>query len=234
MAYIQKLLEKGKSKEALSVINRSTFYARTKRRLSWIYNRTVSILNQRDKLGRTPLHYIIDHPDIDDAYAIFGALIAAGSDINVLDAQGRTALHHLIDNSANKNSITLFEDLLDAQADINIPYEDIRLIHRAAAKNLKLFIEALLTRTNEKIDRRFIKNEIRITALTYACQHGHLDLVHWLAQKQASIEGRNCSDPDPTALQTAVKHGQYDIAAYLLGIGAKVNAVSAGFSDAED
>ncbi len=99
--------------------------------------------NTKSRLGRTPLHYMMDPTYLLwnwAAPAIVGALTEAGADVNARDAYGLTPLHIALaaprsrrDTWEGRGPVAVLEALLAAGADVNAPGLDgTTPLHEAA------------------------------------------------------------------------------------------------------
>jgi len=91
-------------------------------------------------------------------------------------------------------------------------------IHQAAIKGWKEGLEILL---NGKVDPNLLAKTGE-TALHYACQEGHADLIRVLIELGASLESRNSTEMSP--LHVAAKFGRFPVIETLLQLKADPNA----------
>ncbi len=174
-----------------------------------------TVVNRRDKKGRTPLVIACENNNTDMARL----LLDAGADPGIQTLELSTALHE----AAKGGNTELIRLLLSRDADTYA--EDNRNqkkpIHYAVKNGhleaVKLFLE----------DETMIEadNEHSWTPLMYAAYEGHTDLVKYLLSKKAKLNARTFDGM--TALHLAADKGHLDVVKLLIEKGAKPDTINA-------
>ena len=198
-------------------------------------------VNITDKSKRTPLHFAVNLC----LYELIYLLLRHGSDPKLEDDRGLSALDYALSYQDGKSirllnettavavkKCTPFEcvkdaSLYDLTKNIKNPSELFSknklgqtLLH-VATRSGDIKLLGYLCNKGLKIDEKDINSN---TPLLYAILNfAPLHVIEFLCKKGASVEIKNRYKESP--LLAAIKHGAYDIAGYLIEIGANVNIV---------
>jgi ankyrin repeat protein len=159
----------------------------------------------------TPLHVAAQSGDLPKARAI---IMDDPSSVNVWDPEGRTPLSV----AAQAGRLDLVTLLVDKGAPI-----DARANYRGAPASTMAFYEDPATVKLLRVKAPV--QEVGATPLHIAAKEGHLDVVRFLLERGAAVDGNN--DDAGTPLSSAAAGGHVDIIRVLLDKGARIDATDA-------
>jgi ankyrin repeat protein len=180
-----------------------------------------ALIEARDEDEMTPL-LLAAYENRMDALKL---LIDKGADVNATSFSGRNALNYAIQN-ANPEMVKL---LLSKGAALILDGTERDILYSGVVgKNLEVLriilpYEKNLNRTYLKnSDQKEARNLLKTTLLIQAVESGSLENVKLLMQMGADINQPN--DRGETPILTALREGEFEIAAYLSDHGAKLDA----------
>ena len=145
--------------------------------------------------------------------------------VNSTDRFGCTPLVMAMNRVESADTAAAIAKVLitNGSADVNLRSKHGEVpLHKAAERGFKECV-ALLLAAGAKPDAKAMRGH---TALMYAAQHRHFDIVKMLIEKKATVDMsesiRGC-----TALLFAVRSGATDIVLYLLDKGARIDRCGA-------
>ncbi|CAG9817853.1 unnamed protein product [Phaedon cochleariae] len=167
-------------------------------------------VNQRDKHGRTVLHYAAEECKIE----LVKYLVSRGARINVEDIDGFTPLHL----SVEENSLQLFSYFIENGADVNTKTAETTPLQRAVQnRNFEMVEE--LTRRGANVHEMNCRGW---TALFWAVYVGDLDILNHLLEKGARVNVLETRFGD-TPLHVAALHDDLCCLQILVDNGGDVN-----------
>jgi ankyrin repeat protein len=166
-------------------------------------------LQGRDKMTRTPLHWAAARDDVNAVRQ----LLHAGAEVDACTAHKRTPLSFL----ATSRTMNCFDVLLEYGADIHaVEMSGCSIFHLAARwGSLQLVIK--LKEAGVDVNVR-VQNKVGATALLYAANANHVDIVEYLLEQGADIEA--ACHTGSTALLYAVSENAHGCLELLLDAGA--------------
>ena len=183
------------------------------------YNDIVNILlnkgaqtETRDNDGRTPLWFAALNGQTD----VVRMLVSAGANVNTQDNTGFSALSA----ASHKGHTDVVNVLLEYGAQIEARDNDGRTPLWLAA--LKGQTDVVRTLVSAGADVNTQRNDDGISALGFASQKGHIDVVQILLHNRAKVETRD--DYGRTPLWLAALMRRTDVVRALVSAGADVNA----------
>ncbi|CAH1153955.1 unnamed protein product [Phaedon cochleariae] len=166
-------------------------------------------VNQRDKQGRTILHYAAGACKIE----LVKYLVNRGATINVPDIGGETPLLRSVDI----NSTELFFYFIENGADVNAKSGETTPLHCAVIKQNFEIVEELLKRGANIHD----KNDEGGTALHWAAFKGTVKILNNLLEKGAKVNDQDIYGDTP--LHWAAEQGHLDCLKILVDSGGDVD-----------
>lgn len=186
-------------------------------------NASISAVNARDKLNKTPLHLACVNGNV----KVVEYLLAKGSDVNACEFQNKTPLHF----ATMTAQVEVIQLLLDCGADpLAIDYKrrtplSIASVNSGGIRTVLtncMFFRALehgdlwelqeAAGAGASIER--LRNFMGDTAIHIASREGYLDILKWIHSKNISLKLRNYNGEEP--IHVGCKAGQLEIVKYLL------------------
>jgi hypothetical protein len=179
-------------------------------------NRCVNIVDKLLRLGAdrdAPFSYAAKRHRIADCKA----LLRHGANIDWLDANRLTPLMYTI----KQGNIDMVNFLLEHNADVNVRGDRGQTaLHFATQERNDDIFKLLLKAKNLDIDAR---DDNGLTALHHCAKQDNVDFAKRLKRAGASLEMRDKSGRERTALWIAVKEDKYALVKALLKLGAVVD-----------
>ncbi|KAI9870358.1 MAG: hypothetical protein M1830_004341 [Pleopsidium flavum] len=142
-----------------------------------VQNMSRSRVNEGDAYGQTALCWAAMRQDVEHTKL----LLENGANPNVTPEKGHTALQ----SAAQSGCYTCIELLLRAGAEVNYQgAAQMTALHIAAAKHDNVGIIRLLLQHGADIN---LKARLRVSALWFACTHGHLHTTKYLVEHGADV-----------------------------------------------
>ena len=174
-------------------------------------------VNARNDTGCTPLHRAVEEKDIGIVQLLLANPLI---DVNVIGAFGKTPLYRTIEGECESN-VRIMDMLLNHESiDVNVKNEDksqespLILASRTGKVNTAKKLMAHQPPAN--VNATSIDNE---TALCFAAQNGHVDLVNLILRSPGFIGDVNFQSGSGgfTPLMRAISYEHIDVANILMG-----------------
>jgi ankyrin repeat protein len=172
------------------------------------------LVNSRDKLGRSPLHYAV----WENRLAMAQYLVTKGADINFRAGFDVTPLHWAIE----RGHTSIAQWLIATGADVNAVRTEANstpLIQVAETGNLAL--ARLLIARGADVNA---KRKDGWTALNFAAMRGDFNMAQLLLSHGADVNGKR--DDGESPLADAASNGRLEVTKLLIAHGAPVNSRS--------
>lgn len=181
-------------------------------------NKGADINERRKSDGTTLLMMVAEIGNAD----IVSALMDAGADFRIKDNNGLTALDYA-KRARRQETVKL---LTRAESSASETTDDLKA---QIKKNKKILIDAVIEGLVEKVRKLLsvgvnidFRDNLGYTALAYACEQNHINIVKELIKHKANIELKDTEGVTP--LLIASYSGYFDIVKILLNAGADIKA----------
>lgn len=179
------------------------------------------LINQQDSFGMTPLHWAVDR----HRTKVVDLLVERKADLSIKDKYNKTPLEHAIDKDYRHAAMTLILNGAELPDEAKAPaYNKQKLINRIKPLHLAVHegnlekVKMVVSRFPEQVN---VKDESNRIPLYWAARSNHADIVRFLVEKGADINGQ--TNDGWAALHTAAYNGRLESATVLIQLGATVD-----------
>ncbi len=173
-------------------------------------NTDKSLLKERDRAGRTILHYAAAKGNTD----ILSLILTYGPEINALDKDGQSPIFYAVNKAYEKNT----KMLIESGANVNIANNNKFTPLLLAAQNGKPKLARILLNAGADVNARSVTGA---SALLYAAARGNTDLIEILLQNRADLKARD--KLGNTAMHYAAKNNRNKAVKFFLPLINKRN-----------